>query len=168
MRILHCYATELSCQLYLEKASTTISGFHCTGRIVVEAVQRSSLHFFFVLWISKMDMSAQQRLVAAMEMLRQDLEQYAQAQKEAHVLLKEEVLNLTAGAFFAGNPGAALDVMTQVMCRLDNLKLGQDMLLHQFEEYWEAMTDAARELYHGIDEVQQPQPAEVVIDLTQN
>ncbi|MQM15075.1 hypothetical protein Taro_048010 [Colocasia esculenta] len=99
---------------------------------------------------------------------RQDLEQYAQAQKEAHVLLKEEVLNLTAGAFFAGNPGAALDVMTQVMCRLDNLKLGQDMLLHQFEEYWEAMTDAARELCHGTDEVQQPQPAEVVIDLTQN
>ncbi|MQL91091.1 hypothetical protein Taro_023695 [Colocasia esculenta] len=77
--------------------------------------------------------------------------------------IKEEVLNLTAGAFFAGYPSAALDVMTQVMCRLDNLKLEQDMLLHQFEEYWEAMTDAARELYHGTDEVQQPQPAEVIL-----
>ncbi|MQM18207.1 hypothetical protein Taro_051195 [Colocasia esculenta] len=104
-------------------------------------------------------------MVAAMEMLRQDLEQYAQAQRETHVQIKEEVLNLTAGAFFAENPSAALDVMTQVMCRLDNLKLGQDMLLHQFEEYLEAMTDAARELYHGTDEVQQPQPAEVVIQM---
>ncbi|MQL77919.1 hypothetical protein Taro_010330 [Colocasia esculenta] len=113
-----------------------------------------------------MDMNAQDRMVAALEMLRQDIELYAQAQQEAHMQIKEEVLNLTAGAFFAGNPGASLDVMTQVMCRLDNLRLGQDMLLHQFEGYWEALTDAARELYHGAGKAQQPPPTESIIDLT--
>ncbi|MQL94404.1 hypothetical protein Taro_027057 [Colocasia esculenta] len=115
-----------------------------------------------------MDMNAQERMVAALEMLRQDIELYAQAQQEAHMQIKEEVLNLTTGAFFAGNSGASLDVMTQVMCRLDNLRLRQDMLLHQFEGYWEALTDAARELYHRIGGEQQQPSVESVIDLTQN
>ncbi|MQM18339.1 hypothetical protein Taro_051328 [Colocasia esculenta] len=51
-----------------------------------------------------MDMTALERLITAMEMLRQDIELYAQAQREAHLLIKEEVLNLTAGALMAGNP----------------------------------------------------------------
>ncbi|MQL86640.1 hypothetical protein Taro_019178 [Colocasia esculenta] len=113
-----------------------------------------------------MDMNAQEMMVAALEMLRQDIELYAQAQQEAHMQIKEEVLNLTTGAFFVGNPDASLEVMTKVMCRLDNLWLGQDMLLHQFEGYWEALTDAARELYHGAGEAQQPTPTTSVIDLT--
>ncbi|MQM11157.1 hypothetical protein Taro_044064 [Colocasia esculenta] len=97
----------------------------------------------------KMDMNAQERLVSAMELLRQDVELYAQAQREAHVQIKEEVLKLTAGAFLARNPHASLETMTQIMCNLDSLKLGQDMLLHQVEGYWEVLSEAARELYHG-------------------
>ncbi|MQM20722.1 hypothetical protein Taro_053750 [Colocasia esculenta] len=109
-----------------------------------------------------MDMNAQERLVAAMEMLHQDIALYAQAQREAHVQIKEEVLNLTVGAFLAENPRASLDVMTQVMNPLDNLKLGHDMLLHQFEGYWEALTDAERELYHGTGGEQQAPPEETL------
>ncbi|MQM15263.1 hypothetical protein Taro_048205 [Colocasia esculenta] len=52
----------------------------------------------------QLDMNAQERLVAAMELLRQDIELYAQAQREAHLQIKEEMLNLTASAFMAGNP----------------------------------------------------------------
>ncbi|MQM02994.1 hypothetical protein Taro_035767 [Colocasia esculenta] len=84
-----------------------------------------------------------------MEMLRQDIELYAQSQREAHLQIKKEVLNLTADAFMAGNPCASLEIMSQVMINLDNLKLGQDLLLHQVDGHWEALTDAARELYHG-------------------
>ena len=115
-----------------------------------------------------MDMNAQERLVAAMELLRQDIELYAQAQREAHLEIKEEVLNLTAGAFMAGNPCASLEIMSQVMINLDNLKLGQDLLLHQVEDHWEALTDAARELYHGSGVEQQAPQMETVIDLTRN
>ncbi|MQL67943.1 hypothetical protein Taro_000216, partial [Colocasia esculenta] len=102
--------------------------------------------------IFRMDMNAQERLDAVMEMLRQDIELYAQAQRESYMQIKEEVLNLTAGAFMAGNPCTSLEIMSQVMMNLDNLKLGQDLLLHQVEGHWEALTDAARELYHGAGE----------------
>ncbi|MQL69461.1 hypothetical protein Taro_001769 [Colocasia esculenta] len=67
-----------------------------------------------------MDMNAQERLVAAMEMLCQDIELYAQAQREAHLQIKEE-----------------------------------DLLLHQVEGHWAALSDAARELYHGAGVEQQ-------------
>ena len=115
-----------------------------------------------------MDMNAQERLVAAMELLRQDIELYAQAQREAHLQIKEDVLNLTAGAFMACNPYASLEIMSQVMINMDNLKLGQDLLFHQVEGHWEALTDAARELYHGTGVEQQVPPMEIVIDLTRN
>ncbi|MQM04993.1 hypothetical protein Taro_037799 [Colocasia esculenta] len=59
--------------------------------------------------VDSMDMNAQEKLVATLKMLRQDIELYAQAQQETHVQIKEEVLNLTAGAFFAGSPCASLD-----------------------------------------------------------
>ncbi|MQM07778.1 hypothetical protein Taro_040626 [Colocasia esculenta] len=85
--------------------------------------------------VDSMEMNAQERLVAAMETLRQDVELYAQAQREAHVQINEEVLNLTAGAFLEGNPRASLDTMTQIMNNLDSLKMGKDMLLHQVEGY---------------------------------
>ncbi|MQL94246.1 hypothetical protein Taro_026901 [Colocasia esculenta] len=42
------------------------------------------------------------------------------------------------------------------MGNLDNLKTGQDMLLHQIEEYWEVMSDVVRELYHNPEGDQQP------------
>ncbi|MQL92250.1 hypothetical protein Taro_024880, partial [Colocasia esculenta] len=118
--------------------------------------------------LKNMDMTAQERLVTAMEMLRQDIELYAQAQREAHLQIKEEVLNLTAGAFMAGNPCASLETMSQVMINLDNLRLGHDMLLHQVEGYWEALIDAARELYHGAGGAQHPPSVESVVDLTQS
>ncbi|MQM21767.1 hypothetical protein Taro_054812 [Colocasia esculenta] len=54
------------------------------------------------------------------------------------------------------------------MNHLDNLKLGQDMLLHQVEGYWEALTDAARELYHGAGREHQPPSVESIVDLTQS
>ncbi|MQL73902.1 hypothetical protein Taro_006275 [Colocasia esculenta] len=113
--------------------------------------------------VDRMDMNAQERLVAAMEMLCQDIELYAQAQREAHPQIKEEVLNLTAGAFMAGNPCASLEIMSQVMINLDNLKLGQDLLFHQVEGHWEALTDAARELYHGARVEQQAPPMETIL-----
>ncbi|MQM22815.1 hypothetical protein Taro_055873 [Colocasia esculenta] len=46
--------------------------------------------------------------------------------------------------------------------------LGQDLLLHQVEDHWEALTDAARELYHGVRVEQQAPQIETVIDLTRN
>ncbi|MQL72937.1 hypothetical protein Taro_005301 [Colocasia esculenta] len=98
---------------------------------------------------NQMDMNAQERLVSTMELLCQDIELYAQAQREAHVQIKEEVLNLTAGTFLARNPRASLETMAQIMSNLDSLKLGQDMLLHQVQGYWEVLSKAARELYHG-------------------
>ncbi|MQM14842.1 hypothetical protein Taro_047777 [Colocasia esculenta] len=97
-----------------------------------------------------------------------DIELYAQAQREARLQIKEEVLNLTADAFMAGNPCASLEIMSQVMINLDNLKLGQDLLLHQVEGYWEALTDVVRELYHGVGVEQQAPPMETIIDLTRN
>ncbi|MQL84788.1 hypothetical protein Taro_017287 [Colocasia esculenta] len=113
--------------------------------------------------VDRMDTNAQERLVAAMKMLRQDIELYAQAQREAHLEIKEEVLNLTASAFMAGNPCASLEIMSQVMINLDNLKLGQDLLFHQVEGHWEALTDAARELYHGAG-VEQQIPFDLIMD----
>ncbi|MQL84992.1 hypothetical protein Taro_017507 [Colocasia esculenta] len=110
-----------------------------------------------------MDMNAQERLVAAMEMLCQDIELYTQAQREAHLQIKEEVLNLIADAFMAGNPCASLEIMSQDIINLDNLKLGQDLLLHQVKGHWEALTDAARELYHGAG-VEQQIPFDLFID----
>ncbi|MQL77079.1 hypothetical protein Taro_009493, partial [Colocasia esculenta] len=66
--------------------------------------------------VNSMDMNAQEHLVAEMEMLRQDIELYAQAQREAHVHIMEEVLNLTAGAFLAGSVDTTIpgvDTMVQ-------------------------------------------------------
>ncbi|MQM14497.1 hypothetical protein Taro_047428 [Colocasia esculenta] len=91
--------------------------------------------------------------ILAMELLRQDIELYAQVQREAHLRIKGEVLNLTNAAFLAGNRLASLAAMTTVMGKLDNLKDGQDLLLHQVEVYWEVMTKATRKLYFNQDGV---------------